>query len=93
MLGADYLQKVEKEFVVTPSEERFFTDFGIDLKALKMKRRSLSNVCLDWSEHRHHLAGALGHGLLTHFLDLGWITSVPSIRAIIITETEKVGFK
>ena len=93
MLKSGYLEKVEKEFVLTPLGEQFFTDFGIDLKVLKKKRRSFSNVCLDWSERRHHLAGALGHGLLTHFLDLGWITRVPSIRAIKITEIGKDGFK
>lgn len=93
MLEAGYLKKVEKEFVVTSSGEQFFTDFGIDLKVLRKKRRSFSNACLDWSERRHHLAGALGHGLLTHLLDLGWITRVPSIRAIHITEVGKVGFK
>lgn len=93
MLDAGYLEKVEKEFVVTPSGEQFFTDFGIDLNKIRKKRRSFSNVCLDWSERRHHLAGALGHELLTHFLDLGWIMRVPSIRAIKITEVGKDGFK
>lgn len=93
MLKKGYLEKVDKEFVVTASGEQFFIDFGIDLKELKKKRRSFSSVCLDWSERRHHLAGALGHGLLTRFLDLGWVTRVPSIRAIKITDVGKDGFK
>jgi hypothetical protein len=28
---------------------------------------------MDWSEQRHHLAGALGAALTTRLLDLGWI--------------------
>lgn len=92
MLDAGYLKKEAKTFVVTIKGEQFFTDFGIDLNALQKKRRSFSNVCLDWSERRHHLAGALGNELFTHFLNLGWITRVPSIRAIKITDTGKAGF-
>lgn len=56
-------------------------------------RRSFSHACLDWSERRYHLGGALGHGLLTHFLNLEWITRVPSIRAIKVTEKGRTGFK
>lgn len=93
MLNAGHLTKKEKEFVVTPIGEQFFTDFGIDLRELKRKRRSFSHACLDWSERRHHLGGALGHGLVTHFIDLGWIVRVPSIRAVKVTDKGKVGFK
>ncbi|QDQ02754.1 helix-turn-helix transcriptional regulator [Lysinibacillus fusiformis] len=93
MVHLGYLEKNETEFVVTFKGQQFFTDFGIDLKALTRKRRSFSHACLDWSERRHHLAGALGYGLLSRFLDLEWITRVPSIRAIKVTEKGKLGFK
>jgi len=93
MLNAGYLEKEEREFVITPKGEQFFTDFGIDLGDLKRKRRSFSHVCLDWSERHHHLGGALGHGLITHFFDLGWIVRVPAIRAVKVTDKGKVGFK
>ncbi|MFF3101417.1 ArsR/SmtB family transcription factor [Viridibacillus arvi] len=93
MLDSGYLKKEEREFIVTPKGEQFFTEFGIDLDKLKIKRRSFSHACLDWSERQHHLAGALGHGLMTHLFDLGWIVRVPSIRAVKITEKGKVGFK
>ncbi|MGE7918639.1 ArsR/SmtB family transcription factor [Viridibacillus sp. NPDC093762] len=93
MLNSGYLKKEEREFIVTPKGEHFFTEFGIDLNILKRKRRSFSHACLDWSERQHHLAGALGHGLMTHFFNLGWIVRVPSIRAVKITDKGKVGFK
>ena len=93
MLKAGYLEKEEREFTVTPKGEQFFTDFGIDLLDLRRKRRSFSHSCLDWSERHHHLGGALGHGLITHFFDLGWIVRVPSIRAVKVTDKGKVGFK
>ncbi|TQR20690.1 ArsR/SmtB family transcription factor [Psychrobacillus vulpis] len=93
LLNSGYLKKEEREFVVTPKGEHFFSDFGIDLSDLKRKRRSFSHACLDWSERQHHLAGALGHRLFTHFLEVGWIVRVPSIRAVKVTVKGKVGFK
>ncbi|MET4559544.1 ArsR/SmtB family transcription factor [Lysinibacillus parviboronicapiens] len=93
MVSSGYLKKEEQQYTITPTGQLFFTEFGIDLTALTRKRRSFSHACLDWSERRHHLAGALGQGLLTRFFDLAWITRVPSIRAIKVTEKGRQGFK
>jgi len=93
MLKAGYLTLEGKQFVLTDEGTLFFTTFGIDLTALKRKRRSFSHACLDWSERRYHLAGALGSELLNQFFNLGWLLRVPSIRAIKVTEKGKLGFK
>lgn len=93
LLNAGFLKLVEKQFLITEEGAQFFTDFGLDLDDLKRKRRSFSHACLDWSERRYHLAGALGEGMLTHFLSLGWVTRVPSIRAIKVSEKGRAGFK
>ncbi|MDM5233956.1 ArsR/SmtB family transcription factor [Lysinibacillus pakistanensis] len=93
LLNASYLELDQKQFVITTEGEKFFADFGLDLDEFKKMRRSFSHACLDWSERRYHLGGALGHGLLTHFLNLEWITRVPSIRAIKVTEKGRTGFK
>jgi len=93
LVNAGYLQLEEKEFLLTAKGTQFFTDFGLDLDDLKRKRRSFSHACLDWSERRYHLAGALGQGILTHLLSLGWVTRVPSIRAIKVTEKGRASFK
>jgi len=93
LLNKGYLELDQKQFVITAEGAQFFTDFGLDLDELTRKRRSFSHACLDWSERRYHLGGALGHGLLTQLLNLEWITRVPSIRAIKITEKGRAGFK
>jgi len=93
LLNKDYLELDQKQFVITAEGAQFFTDFGLDLDELTRKRRSFSHACLDWSERRYHLGGALGHGLLTQLLNLEWIMRVPSIRAIKITEKGRAGFK
>ena len=93
LLNKGYLELDQKQFVITAEGAQFFTDFGLDLDELTRKRRSFSHACLDWSERRYHLGGALGHGLLTQLLNLEWIMRVPSIRAIKITEKGRAGFK
>lgn len=66
MMNAGYIKLDDKQFILTDEGTLFFTTFGIDLAALR-KRRSFSHACLDWSERRYHLAGALGSELLNQF--------------------------
>ncbi|WP_432847267.1 ArsR/SmtB family transcription factor [Amycolatopsis sp. CA-161197] len=44
-------------------------------------------ACLDWSQGRVHLAGALGTALLTGLLDAGWVRRRPAGRALRLTPT------
>ncbi|OBA05294.1 transcriptional regulator [Paenibacillus polymyxa] len=78
---------------ITQQGESFFADFQINLKNTRQKRRSFSHKCLDWSERRHHLAGALGKALLDRLFELHWIEHLPTTRAIRITAEGKRGFK
>ncbi|MHB0862959.1 ArsR/SmtB family transcription factor [Paenibacillus sp. SEL3] len=78
---------------ITDQGETFFTDFQIDLTKTRQKRRSFSHKCLDWSERRHHLAGALGSAILDRLFELHWIERLPTTRAIRITAEGKRGFK
>jgi DNA-binding transcriptional ArsR family regulator len=77
---------------VTPAGTRFLTDFGIDLSALSVARRYFCRLCLDWTERRPHLAGALGAALTKRYFDLGWTERMKHSRAIIITALGKRGF-
>lgn len=93
LLSAGVLSEVEDQFTVTEKGEDFFKAFQVDLVRVKRKRRSFTHRCLDWSERRHHLAGALGHALLERLLELHWIQRVPSTRAIKITSEGKKGLQ
>src|SRR5215471_8639202 len=44
---------------VTPEGVRFLAEFGIDLTD-RQKRRHLCRSCLDWTERRPHIGGAVG---------------------------------
>ena len=63
---------------------------GIDADALMADRgrrsaRILCRPCLDWSERRPHLAGALGAALCAGSLAKNWIRRIDGTRAVTLT--------
>lgn len=58
---------------------------GGDPDSLRRSRRRLAFDCLDWSERRPHLAGALGAELLRLMLAKGWATKSRVDRALHVT--------
>jgi len=65
--------------------------FGIELDALAGLRRPLIRYCVDWSEQRHHLAGALGAAIAQRTLELGWVTRARTGRAVHVTPVGRDG--
>ncbi len=82
MLEHGYLTKAEKTYLLTTEGEQWFTHLGIDVSETRRKRRVFAASCLDWSERRPHLAGALGASLATQFFKQGWIVQSPTSRAV-----------
>jgi DNA-binding transcriptional ArsR family regulator len=62
------------EAAPTPAGREKFAAFGIDLAALESQRRPLCRACLDWSERRAHLGGALGAALLVELERRSWVS-------------------
>jgi DNA-binding transcriptional ArsR family regulator len=81
------------EFILTEKGEGFLASFQINLEEVKKKRRSFSHKCLDWSERRYHLGGALGKALLDRLLELNWVQRTPKTREIKITHDGENGLK
>lgn len=69
---------------LTPDGETWCGRLGVDLDVLRVKRRPLCRACLDWSERRPHLAGALGAALLDHLLTQRYARRVVGSRAVIL---------
>jgi DNA-binding transcriptional ArsR family regulator len=69
----------------------FLERFGVDLDALPPRRPAI-RYCLDWSEQRPHLAGAVGAALTTRIFDLGWIRRAERSRAVHLTDQGRAGF-
>ena len=63
----------EQDVILTESGEAFFSRLGVDLGRLQSARRPICRLCLDWSERRAHLGGALGAALLDLMTERRWL--------------------
>jgi DNA-binding transcriptional ArsR family regulator len=72
-------------FTPTDHGELWLERLNIDLAELRAGRRTLSRVCLDWTERRPHLAGALGAAIAAEFFARHLITRLPGGRAVAVT--------
>src|SRR6266851_2195866 len=77
--------------ITSPVGTRFLTDFGIDLFAAGTKRRRFFRSCLDWTERRQHIGGAVGVALANRCFDLGWTERMKHSRAVIVTASGRRG--
>ena len=78
---------------VTEHGASFLGDFGVDLAALRLKRRTLCRPCLDWTERRLHIGGTVGAALAKRCFDLGWFTRSRDSRALGITPAGRSGLE
>ena len=78
-------------YVLTETGWAVLGDLGIDCSPAG--KRSLVRYCVDWSEQRHHLAGALGARILDRFVDLRWIERRTATRAVTVTEAGVAGLR
>ena len=76
----------DDHYVLTARGEDRLQDFGIDVGDLRGRRRAFAKPCLDWTERRPHLAGALGAGIADRMLELGWICRQRNTRALRLTD-------
>ena len=77
---------------VSPYGEERFKHFGIDISALRQAKRPICRTCLDWSERRAHLAGALGAKLLDRFQEIGWVRRERGKRILHFTPRGEIEF-
>jgi len=79
--------------LVTPRGAKLLSGFGIDLSAMQKSKRPVCRSCLDWSEQKPHLAGAVGAALAERCFDLGWVQRLPNTRAVAIAPAGVEGFQ
>jgi DNA-binding transcriptional ArsR family regulator len=71
---------------LSPGGARAFEALGVDIDATRSLRRRFACACLDWSERRPHVGGALGAALLNVALRRKWVVQDLDSRALTITE-------
>jgi len=86
LLDQGWLAPTRGGLDLTAPGEAGLGDLGVDVAAARSGRRVLVRTCLDWTERRPHLAGALGAALLDTALARGWFVRPGSTRALRLTE-------
>jgi hypothetical protein len=88
-----YVVLDEEAAEITTAGTRFLTEFGIELPALRSTRRHFCRLCLDWTERRPHIAGAVGAAITKRCFDLGWMERMKRSHAVIVTPRGRRGFQ
>ena len=78
---------------VLPGGAAILARLQLEPPVVRGARRPLCRACLDWSEQRFHVGGALGQTLLQRLLQLGWIEPGPRPREILVSTAGRRGVK
>jgi DNA-binding transcriptional ArsR family regulator len=77
--------KSQREFEVTRLGEELLRSWKIEPSTLRKSRRCFARRCMDWTERREHLAGAVGAAICQKFLDQHWVRRDRHSRALQIS--------
>jgi hypothetical protein len=58
----------------------------------RARRRVFCRPCVDWTERRPHIGGAVGAALANRCFELNWVERVRDCRALTITPAGRRGF-
>src|SRR3954469_3107490 len=84
----------EGAFALTDRGAGALGELGIDVEAVLGARRATARACVDWSERRPHVGGALGAALLDDLLERRWVRRVePGSRVLRLTGAGEEGLR
>jgi DNA-binding transcriptional ArsR family regulator len=77
-----------RDWTLTRSGELFCTRIGVDLAGARAAHsRHFARQCLDWSERRPHISGALGSAIADTFFKKGWAERLRRGRTVRLTDS------
>jgi DNA-binding transcriptional ArsR family regulator len=78
-------------FEVTGAGAMALGSFGLDVRQIRRSRRNFAGTCIDWTQRRGHLNGALAAAITTRLFELDWITRGQRHRSVLVTPAGAVG--
>jgi DNA-binding transcriptional ArsR family regulator len=79
-------------FEVTGAGAKELGSFGLNLLQLRRSRRQFAGTCIDWTQRRRHLNGALAAAITSRMFELGWIERTPQSQRRRSVRVTPVGF-
>jgi DNA-binding transcriptional ArsR family regulator len=93
LVAREYLVRHDAEAAeITTAGARFLTAFGVALSGPGTAHRYYCRLCLDWTERRPHIAGAIAAALTRRYFDLGWMERMRDSQAVVVTPRGRRGF-
>ena len=87
-----WIRGYDQEYVLTRVGTLALLELGVDLERARTSRRAYARPCLDWTEQRYHLAGALGAAITSAMFDRGWLRrNEKSERSVELTTAGRSG--
>lgn len=83
--------QADQQLAVTPGGRRVLAQWGVDVDAAQARRRQFACRCLDWSERRDHLGGALGAEIAQALQARKWIERRKHSREVKVTAAGEAG--
>ena len=80
-------------YLLGPAGRRGFERLGVDVAALERGRRPLLRSCIDWTERREHLGGALGAALANQLIERDWLRRQRGVRTLLVTTAGRAGLR
>ena len=89
LVAGGHLDLAPDAGMITSTGIALFDRMGIPIRALigsnGKRARILCRPCIDWSERRAHLAGAVGAALCARSLSEGWVRRIEGTRGVSVT--------
>ena len=79
------------QFIFSEYGATILSEINIELDKVRQGKRKFAFPCLDWSERRYHLGGALGAALLQQLVKKDWVRKSTEDRQIVLTSAGKKG--
>ena len=93
MLSEQIIVQTPNSFMITDYGVQWFQELDIDIKQVRQLNRKFAYPCLDWSERKYHIGGALGAQLLKQLLKEDWIRKTAQPRVVFLTAKGKLELK
>lgn len=93
MLKARWMRAEGRDFRITRLGQTSLAALGVDLETIRRSRRAFARACVDLTQRRPHLGGALGAALLDLYVSQGWVLRSRRSRAVNITPKGRAAFR
>jgi DNA-binding transcriptional ArsR family regulator len=81
----DHGDTPSRRFDITGAGAKALGSFGLDLAEIRRSRRQFAGTCVDWTQRRGHLNGALAAAITARLFELGWIERGQRRRSVRVT--------